>query len=257
MSMKKTIGRVADAALLIFAGICSAFSVAPTITGIRHEGVIIGLVMSLLLWFWWIVLQRGGRRLKIVISVLGCVAILCLVALLMPMFISAYGNPPPEDPGVILVPGAQIRDGQPSLMLKNRLDVAYELWQKSPQSHVVVSGGYGDGMVQSEAEVMKAYLVGLGVTPELILTEDASRNTEQNMMFSAELLRENGISLENGLTITTDGFHQHRCKMWAEVAGFTHVYADSCATPIGLMPTYWLRDMMGIPHFYLIERPYM
>ncbi len=252
--LKRNFKSIIHKALLTFAGVCSIFSLMPALTGIRHEGVLLGLVMSLLLWIWWIILERSpSLKLKRLITCMGVFCLLCLAVLLVPMLLSAYGAPPPQNPGIILVTGAQIRDGQPSLMLKNRLDSAYDVWLTHPESHIVVSGGFGVGMTQSEAEVMKAYLVGRGVPDELIITEDASTTTEENLLFSAEVVKDNGLSLSDGLTIATDGFHQNRCRMWAEVAGFSPIYAAPCATPPGLAPTYWLRDMMGIPHFWILE----
>ena len=48
----------------------------------------------------------------------------------------------------------------------------------------------------------------MGIAPERILLEDQSASTEENLAFSAALLREKGLSTD--VAIASDNFHQRR-----------------------------------------------
>ena len=99
-------------------------------------------------------------------------------------------NHPPvaENYDAIVVLGAQVKaDGSLSLQLKWRLDAAYEAWQKE-NCLIVTCGAQGSNEPAPEALVMRDYLVGLGVPGEMILTDESSFNTRQNIRHAAELL---------------------------------------------------------------------
>ena len=59
---------------------------------------------------------------------------------------------------------------------------------------LLLSGGQVYEDTGAEAKIAKRVLMSLGVPEEKILTETKSINTSQNARFSAEILRENGLS---------------------------------------------------------------
>lgn len=58
---------------------------------------------------------------------------------------------------------------------------------------VLVSGGRGNAWVPQVAVVMRELLLGAGVPGEMIWTEDQSRSTHENAVFSAQILRRHGV----------------------------------------------------------------
>ena len=72
---------------------------------------------------------------------------------------------------------------------------------------ILLSGGQVYEDTGAEAKIAKRVLMSLGVPEEKILTETKSINTSQNARFSAEILRENGLSHP---ILVTSAFHMKR-----------------------------------------------
>ena len=96
---------------------------------------------------------------------------------------------------------------------------------------------------------MKTYLTERGIAPERIYMEDRSVNTEENLRFSQEIIRREGLS-EN-ITIVTDVYHQYRAEMIAKQQGINGTLNISADTSWYLVPTYWTRELIGIGYYYI------
>ncbi len=187
---------------------------------------------------------------KISISIVSSACIVCvLVAIITSIFmIRAMNDRPKNDRTTLVVLGCQVKNGKPSRMLKSRLDAAYDYLSENERVNVVVSGGQGDDELISEAQCMKDYLVERGISPERISMEDKSKNTEENIKFSLEIIKENDLCEE--ITIVTDGFHQFRAELIAKKLG---VEPNNIPAPTRwyLFPTYWVREWFGNVHFLI------
>ena len=148
----------------------------------------------------------------------------------------------------VVVLGCKVKNGAPSLMLGRRLNAAYEYLTEEPDVKVIVSGGKGDDEIISEAQCMRDYLVDRGIAPERIYMEDKSTDTDENLRFSQDIIRREG--LPEHITIVTDGFHQLRSDMKAEKLGM-RAYNISAHTPWWLVPTYWVREWFGIIYYII------
>lgn len=128
------------------------------------------------------------------------------------------GNP--EDRiDAIIVPGAALRGNRPSPFLISRLDRALELWRSQGcYAHIVVSGGQGADECVSEATAMHRYLEEQGVPGELIIDDDRSTTTRENMRFSRRLIEERLGTGARVAVVSTD-YHLPRCTMYAAAAG--------------------------------------
>jgi uncharacterized SAM-binding protein YcdF (DUF218 family) len=73
-------------------------------------------------------------------------------------------------------------------------------------------------------------LLNEGVSPETIILEDRSRSTEQNALYSREIMAANGWQTA---IIVSDSFHIFRANLIFESLGF-----DAVSSPI---PSSWLR----------------
>lgn len=68
------------------------------------------------------------------------------------------------DPRAMVVLGCQVMpDGEPSILLRDRLDRALDYLEDHPDLTVVVSGGQGDNEPVTEARCMADYLMERGV----------------------------------------------------------------------------------------------
>ena len=94
-------------------------------------------------------------------------------------------------------------------------------WKRLPI--VVSGGGTGPGEV-SLAELMRRQLVGEGVPDGMIEVEDRSINTYENAVFTARILRPQGI---RRIALVTQAFHMPRAEACFRKQGFEVVPAPA------------------------------
>lgn len=112
----------------------------------------------------------------------------------------------------ILVHGAGLFGTRPSPLLASRLDAAFLLWQRQGQhGRIVVSGGKGPDEELSEAEVMYGYLRDRGVPEKMLIREDQSTTTRENLMRSRELMDRVSSGNPYRVALVTSEFHVYRC----------------------------------------------
>src|SRR5215217_3712711 len=90
--------------------------------------------------------------------------------------------------GAAVVLGAAQWNGQPSPVLRARLDHALDLYRAGYAPRVLVTGGVGDGDDLSESAVAAAYLWEQGVPAPAILQEEEGRSSLESIRGSADLL---------------------------------------------------------------------
>lgn len=246
---------------LLSAAAALFFGLAPLV-GYRifHLGVLllllygVGVVLLLVFWeafpdmmfpgypkeqyLWWRII-RG-----VLVGVLA--AMLVAGAVLSALMVKAGKlNPPPEEEtATVVVLGCLVREEGPSLMLRYRMEAALGYLRNNPESPVVVSGGQGENEPNSEAQAMAEYLIANGIEQNRIYKEDKSTNTRENLTFSAEVIRREG--LPELLVIVTDSYHQLRGRIYARTQGFTQVYGVSGKCPWKLFPSYSIREMLAV-----------
>lgn len=155
----------------------------------------------------------------------------------------------PEKPNMVVVLGCQLWGEEPSPMLKKRLDKAYDLLVKYPDVPVVVTGGQGDDEVISEGEGMKRYLMKRGIAEDRIIVEDKSTSTFENIRNAFEITDRMGLSRD--ITIATSEYHVYRASLMAKQQGAGEVTSAPSFTDINLLPVYWVREWLGISHFFV------
>lgn len=106
-----------------------------------------------------------------------------------------------EDIDYILVLGAGIWKDKPSPMLKDRLDVAIELYKNNEGSKIIMSGDKHDNY--SEVDIMKKYAIDNGVNDENILIDDKGYSTYESIYNTKKLKPKN-------LVIVTQKYHLFR-----------------------------------------------
>lgn len=172
-----------------------------------------------LLMLLWILLLTG------LILILGVVGHVCWLQ-----------NHVPQDMpyDAIVVLGAQVKaDGELSVQLQQRLDAAYDAWEKAP-CLVVTCGAQGENEPAPEGQVMREYLIDRGIPAEQVLAETTSYNTRQNIENAAALLQD--YPVESVLIVTSD-YHLPRAMALARDQGLQ-------ASGIGsaTFPQYWIKN---------------
>lgn len=155
----------------------------------------------------------------------------------------------PYDKDYIIILGCAIRkDGTLYPLIKGRVDRAIDFWEKQYQATgkkavFVPSGGQGDDEIIPEAKAMEQYLLEKGIPQELILAEDKSTTTHENMKFSKALI---DARTENAsIAYSTTNYHVFRSGFLAHEAG---VKADGIGahTKWYFWPNAMIREVVGV-----------
>lgn len=146
-----------------------------------------------------------------------------------------YQNP------TILILGAGIFTERVTPLLKSRLDAAMTLIpQGSSQFKLIMSGGQGPDEPIPEALAMQRYLIQHGISPQHIVLEDASTNTQENIIFSKAYLDASDIEK---LVIVTSDFHIMRALRIAQREG---IQATGFGAPTPRLGISLLHDYCGL-----------
>ncbi len=113
--------------------------------------------------------------------------------------------------------GAAVRpDGQPSAVLRDRVESSYRLARGRPRARFLVTGGLGR-FPPPECEVMLALLSERGVPPESILTECEGHDTLSSAVLCARILAARGDA--ESVTVCSSSYHLPRCRLVLKVLG--------------------------------------
>lgn len=112
-----------------------------------------------------------------------------------------------------IVLGARVwKSGRPSLVLRDRLATALELYRLGRVPKIIVSGDHGRNDYD-EVNIMAAWLVAAGVPQEDVFLDHAGFDTYDTMMRAAKI-----FGLKRALVVT-QGFHLPRAVYLARRAG--------------------------------------
>ncbi len=109
-----------------------------------------------------------------------------------------------KDVSCILVLGAGVKpDGKPSLMLKDRLDKAIELYKAKVAPKILMSGDHGT-VGYDEVDEMKNYAMKAGVPSKDIFMDHAGFSTYESMYRAKEIFQ------IKKMVIVTQEYHLYR-----------------------------------------------
>lgn len=256
--MKKTVLKIIKVIFIILGIFMFFWFAAPVSQNILNIGNVFGmlyfgvLAVALIMSEIWIpraknIWQKTAGKITVGIFS-GAVIIGTLYMLIASCFMFGAAVTPPAKDATVVVLGCKVNGEELSLMLSCRLEAAYDYLEENPSAKCVVSGGQGYNEGISEAECMYRWLVEKGIDKERIYKEDKSVNTEQNIRYSAQIIKENGLN--SNLAIVTDGFHELRASIIAKKQGYS-CGAVSADTPLYLLPTYAMREMFGLVKEFL------
>ena len=101
----------------------------------------------------------------------------------------------------VIVPGAQVfANGQPSQMLKDRLDVAVAIFKTGRTNRILVSGDHGQ-VEYDEVDTMRNYLLAQGVPAECIFMDHAGFDTYDTMYRARDVFQ-----IQKAIVVTQE-FH--------------------------------------------------
>jgi uncharacterized SAM-binding protein YcdF (DUF218 family) len=138
----------------------------------------------------------------------------------------------------IVVLGSRVYPGgRPGPALVRRAAHAAALYARGLAPLLVCAGGQGDPTVPSEAEVACGLAAAHGVPPEALMLEARSHSTEENALYTAELLHARGLET---VVVVSDGYHLYRASLLFRAAGLRPFPSPAQATggPMRLLERY-------------------
>ncbi len=146
-----------------------------------------------------------------------------------------------------LVLGAALWNDRPSPALRERLNLAFSLYQAGKVEWILCSGGLGSDSSISEAEGMRRYLVDLGIPTNRILTENQSHDTKTNLAYSKELLDQKGLT---NVYLVSHDYHLYRALRYAEREGLSAAPAPAHSQVL-FMPYHKVRESFALLKTYI------
>lgn len=116
----------------------------------------------------------------------------------------------------IVVLGAAQYDGQPSPVLRERLDHAVELYENKIAPVVWVTGGRQEGDRFSEASASSRYLIRRGIPNEAVQLETHGGNSYESLAATARYLRNRD---QREVLLVSDAWHSYRVLAIAKEVG--------------------------------------
>ncbi|MCK5017945.1 MAG: YdcF family protein [Candidatus Peribacteraceae bacterium] len=152
----------------------------------------------------------------------------------------------------VLVFGAAVHKGSVSGPgIERRVKTAANLYTSGIASRLLLTGGKGDEIHDSEAEVMRRTAMRYGVAPEDIYLEDKATSTWENLMYSRIIANE--MACIAPIVGISDGYHLARIRFLAFRQGWEHFRT----LPAGDRPDIVferlsiLREVLGILYYSL------
>jgi len=200
------------------------------------------------------------RLLRFLLIVVGMWLRVCAV---VAGVVYAYGLTDRAAPAdVIIVLGSGLnRNLTPGPSLRNRSEHAAALWREGYAPMIICSGGYARWATRSEADGCAEVLRDNGVPAEAIVLEERSRSTEENAVYSQEIMQARGWQ---SALIVSDGYHLLRATWIFSQQGFTDFSTSPAAVaprPVNLIiavgrevvALHWqvIKTVLGLPFTFV------
>lgn len=202
---------------------------------------------AVLLWGFLESLGRGkaaicARRIFSLLLAIGLA-----VFMILEIKIITYGQTDHEKQvSAVIVLGAGVHGTRPSLSLQSRLEATLAYIEDKPDVPIIVSGGQGAGEDITEARCMADWLIEHGVAQERILLEEKAENTRQNIAYSKEILKAEGIDTTDHIAVVSADYHLYRASLYWGVPWMVPVASHMPGEYVILTANYYIREAFAI-----------
>jgi len=154
-------------------------------------------------------------------------------------FAARARTPVQKKPEALILLGVRSDRTMPRCLAQGRLELAVSFLKQYPEIPCVISGGTVFRETESEAAFFRRELIGMGISPARLFTEEKSRTTKENFL-NAFVLLPNGIS---HFAVLTSRYHTFRAEKTAK-----------CSSPPASFSLYGAPcGAFFLPHFFLRE----
>jgi uncharacterized SAM-binding protein YcdF (DUF218 family) len=129
---------------------------------------------------------------------------------------------PPSNPDCFVIPSYALKDRSlPTRPTRAQIELAYQWWKKFPRARLIMSTGDNQRLGIPNSTVMVEYAISLGVPRENLIEESRSRNTFQNLLYSMEIIRAEGLKQP---TLVTLDLYTRRAVVTARRMGWEDLH---------------------------------
>ena len=153
----------------------------------------------------------------------------------------------------LIVLGARLYGETPSPSLLERLKVALKYLENNKSVKVVVSGGQGADEDIPEALAMSKYLIDKGIDENMVIIEDKSTSTFENLSLSLDKIRQVDDSEDIEVLIATNKYHLFRSKMLANRLGMKS-YGLPARIPSTTIFTSYIREYFAVIKSFFYDK---
>ncbi|MEO7125674.1 MAG: YdcF family protein [Nakamurella sp.] len=156
------------------------------------------------------------------------------------------------DADAIIVLGAAQYNGRPSLVFRERLDHAAELYRSGAAPTIITTGGGQPGDSVSEGEAGARYLAGVGVPKTSVSAVPIGIDTLLSLRAAAAVAHKRGW---DSVILVTDPWHMARSRAIARDLGLsvqTSPVAVGPATNPAIRVRYIARELAGFVFYRLV-----
>lgn len=162
--------------------------------------------------------------------------------------VAAKRQPAPDKDYIVILGCWFCPDGTLPPLLRGRADKALGFWRAQKENtgkeaRFIPSGGQGCNEPMPEGEAIRRYLLDQGIEDRLILPENQSASTFENMANSRKIILEAGP--EGKTVFATSSYHVFRSGLWARQAGLSAEGLGS-RTKWWFWPNAFMRETAGL-----------
>ena len=129
---------------------------------------------------------------------------------------------PPFEPDCFVIPSYALKDrSTPTKPTIAEIELAAAWWRGYPRSSLIMCTGDNQRLGITNASVMAAYAVGLGVPAGNVIEEDRSRNTYENLYNARKIIQERNFRQP---TLVTLDLYTRRAVATARKMGWRDFY---------------------------------
>ncbi|MBQ9915235.1 MAG: YdcF family protein [Clostridia bacterium] len=158
-----------------------------------------------------------------------CISLVALFSLLLYLFVTAcgiytYGKvDAKQESDVAIILGAAADSEGVSPVYAERIRHGIWLYENGYVDYVILTGGKGEGNDFSDAAKAREFALSQGLPESVILLEEQSRITQENLQYSKKLMEERGLS---SCILVSDPLHMKRAMLMAKDYGM-----NACSSP--------------------------
>lgn len=178
------------------------------------------------------------------------------VSLMAVVHVYGISRAPVAEADALVVLGAGVnRDGRAGPALTRRSTLGAELFAQGAAPLIVCSGGQPYDRPNTEANACRDVLLRLNVPDEVILLEDRSRSTEENALYTAQLLPNAHVIvvsdsyhlLRAGIVFRNYGFNVQLAGVAPERSLSWRHYLNSVTREALALQWQFVKDLLRLP----------